>query len=140
MRTIFNSLLSFTLLMALSGMAKAQPSTDIVGSWSCESDGILTFLATFNQGGVFTASSNQLFISVNHGSWQRTGLDTFRSTGLAFIYDSAGNANFIQKINALATMSDNQNLTADLEITITALDGMVVETLTTTAACERIRL
>jgi hypothetical protein len=126
------------LLSILNGVAIAAPPTNLVGSWRCESGGTVSFLVTFNLGGTFTASGNNLYTSVNHGAWQRTGLHTFSSTDLAFIYDGTGNAEFIQITDADTTMSDNDNLTANFDITITDLDGHVVETLTASADCERI--
>jgi hypothetical protein len=140
MHIIYRWLLGFMLLTTLNGVAIAQPPTELVGSWRCESDGTVSFLVTFNLGGVFTASGNQLYTSVNHGAWQRTGLRTFSSTDLAFIYDPDGNAEYIQVTDAITTMSDNNNLTADFEITIRDLAGNVVETATASAVCNRIEV
>ena len=134
--------LSFTLLIALTGMANAQP-TQIVGSWKCydnENNENVVFLVSFNAEGVFTASPNLASVSVNHGVWKRTGLNTFDSTDFAFIYDDDGNAVQLQKTNAETTMSDNNNLTAEFDITITNLDGTVVDEIEAAATCERIQV
>jgi hypothetical protein len=63
--------LSFTLLIALTGIAQALPPNQIIGSYSCEADGMTVFLVSFNTQGVFTATSNDASVSVNHGSYKR---------------------------------------------------------------------
>jgi len=132
MRTIIRSLLSFALLMALSGMANAGgPPTILVGSWGCDLQGETVFLASFNLEGTFTASGNTGDTSVNYGVWERTGLDTFISTDLAFIFEGG----IIQKTNASIEMSDNDNLTADLVIVINGGDPIEIE-----ITCKRIQV
>jgi hypothetical protein len=149
MRTTFKSLLSFSILMALSGMVEArqqgieasQPATNSeVGSWSCESETIGRYLVSINGGGVFTASPDVISNSVIHGAWQHTEPNTFSSKGLGFIYGPDGIADHIQIIDAISTVSDNDNLTMNLDITVTLLDGEVIETEAATAVCTRIQV
>jgi hypothetical protein len=109
--------------MALSGMANAH---SLVGSWICYLEEPV-FLVSFNLGGTFTASDNTGDTSVNYGVWERSGSNTFISTDFAFIFNSAGS---IQKTNASIVMSDNDNLTAYLNI-----DGVKIAT-----SCYRIQV
>ena len=133
--------LSITLLI-LTSMANAKPPTNIIGSWSCKdaTTGDPNVLVSFNNLGVFTASGNLASISVNHGSWVRTGLNTFNSTDLAFIYDTNGIADSIAKTNATNTMPDENNLSVKFEITITDLAGNVIAIESAEATCERIQV
>ena len=134
-RTILKALLGLAMLIAVIGWAPGPP-TNPVGSWICGTD----FLVTFNQGGTFTASAGDITSSVNHGVWQKTGLRTFESKDLAFSYGAEGTTEFIVETYTANTMVDADNLDADFDVTITDLDGNVVDSLSASGTCTRIKL
>ena len=142
MRTFIKSMLCLALLIALIGSANAQgPPTNLVGSWKCNAVDVPgMFLVNFNEGGTFTASGHDLTTSVNYGVWKRAGLKTFESKDLAFIYDENGTAEFIQETKGITTMSDNDNLTAILDITIYDLDDNKISEDSVSLCCTRTQI
>ncbi len=76
---------------------------------------------------------------MNHGVWERTGHDTFVTKDLAFIYGADGKTAFIQETDGTETLPDNDTLNAVFEITITDLDGNVVDSFSVSATCTRIQ-
>ena len=140
MPTIIRPFMSFVMLIAFSGMVNASPPTNLVGSWSCELGGDIFAFANFNQDNTLATSSALSNVSSAHGTWLRTGLTTFVSKDLAFIYDSGGAAEFIQTVEADIAMSDNDNLTSTLEITIAVVDGVVVSTDSVPVSCTRTQI
>ena len=142
MRTSINVMLCLALLIALIGTANAQGRrTVLVGSWKCNAEDVPgLFLANYNEGGTFTASGHDLTTSVNYGEWKRTGINTFESQDLAFIYDENGTAEFIQESAARISMPDNDNLTAILYITIYDLDNNKIDEDSVSLCCRRTKI
>ena len=88
----------------------------LVGSWQCTGQRDATglqFLTTFNQGGTFTVSFSSQAFSETHGNWRRTGLRTFQSTDLAFIYEN-GVATIAQLAQASYEVQSASRLRIDL--------------------------
>ena len=123
MRSLFMAGAALVLLVSLSSPAEAQPLTSLVGAWRCQVDDAPAIFVTFNRGGTFSATGPILSISGNYGAWRRTGLHTFVSRDLAFRYDADGVAVLVEETRSRIEMSDNDNLSAELDFTLTDLDG-----------------
>lgn len=110
--TIIKSMLILSLLIALIGTtnALAQP-TNIVGSWQCAvEEGDVVFLVTFNLDGTLTATDSASATSDYHGTWRRTGLNTFESTDFSF-YNGC-----VIETYTTNTMPNNNTINADAVI------------------------
>lgn len=111
--TIIKSMLILALLITLIGItnAQAQP-TNIVGSWKCGVDGAAVFLVTFNLDGTLTATDGDTATSDYHGTWKRTGLNSFESTDYSFYIPGQ----CIVETYTINTMTDNNTIKANAVI------------------------
>jgi len=125
MRTIIiKSLLCLALLPAFIGAsnAVAAPPTNLVGSWLCKAGDIPVFLVNFNPGGNLSGIDALPFDESEgppargyYGTWRRTGLTTFESEDLAFLY-SPPYREYVQRTETIMEMSDNDHFTATATI------------------------
>jgi len=113
-----------------------QPS--IVGSWVCEENGVPGFLINFGAGGDLIGTAPAPSLSTIHGSWKRTGRETFDSSDIAFLLDGSGNTQFILRSNATSTLTSRDSFVSSIDVFVVDLSGNVVDTSTDEAACTRI--
>lgn len=126
-------------LVALASANDKGPFT-LEGSWLIVDDNTgARFLGAFTAGGVHLLSAGQVGSSTAYGAWRQTGLGTFSSTVIAFVFDDKGITQFIQKgIAAPRLTRDGQRFTSPLVIEISTPDGTVVNTIQTTISGRRI--
>ena len=126
-------------LVTLTSANDEGPFT-LVGSWLIIVDSTGDrILATFTEGGIHMLNTGQAGISTGYGAWKQTGLGTFSSIVIAFIFGADGKTQFIQKgIAAPELAPDGQSFTSPLVIEISGLDGTVVDTIRATISARRI--
>lgn len=118
---VFGGLVGLLGLVLVSPGAEARDrrldAFNLVGSWQCtgsrDAEGF-SFLTTFNEGGTHTVSAN-LGEGETHGNWRRTGLRTFESTDLTFIYENEV-ATVIQLAHADYLIQSPDRLRIDLVV------------------------
>jgi hypothetical protein len=140
-------------LLVLGGATRAPAQSagagKIEGTWftqvsirNCQTGAVLrTFpaLNTFAQGGTLidtTTGSSPALRSPGHGSWEKTGGDSYRSVSVAFLFDVAGNWTGTQKLTQTIEVQ-NDGFTSTAANEIFDVNGNVVATGCATAVGSR---
>jgi hypothetical protein len=133
-------LLSSALVVITSANDNNEGPFTLRGSWLIVDDNTgARFLGAFTEDGIHLLSAGQVGSSTAYGAWKQTGLRTFSSTVIAFVFDDEGITQFIQKgIAAPKLARDGQSFTSPLVIEISTPDGTVVNTIQTTISGQRI--
>ncbi len=116
----------------------------LVGSWQGSNDVGVNFLLTFNRGKTYTVTFTISGggAAHGHGAWKRTGPNTFESTDVAYALNpNDGSINLIQTTQAsFAIGGGNDTVDIDLAVTLSLPDGTPVDSFTSFASAERIKV
>jgi hypothetical protein len=108
---------------------------DLVGSYRCT--GSVEALSTWNNDNTFTVSMGMPNTSTGHGTWHRTGPDTFRSTNDVLFFQPDGSV--IRLVaDGEGQLDDNNGFDMDLDFNFYTMDGTLVDTDSASEYCSRI--
>ena len=144
-RTSIRPLILLISFMALAAPAFAGPPT-LVGSWTSVATDDVTgeqfqTLWTFHFGRTLVVSGDLGNASTGHGAWKRTGLRTFEAVNTAFLFAPDGSLALVLKNRATFELTpDGDHFTAVAESELQTPDGTVVDTTSSAATGERIRV
>ncbi len=91
----------------------------LVGSWNCLGTGNgglggLPFLITFHEENTYNVALPRKSQSETHGTWKRTGRNTFKSSDLSIGYDANGIANALQTVTATEEVTSNTTMNVNV--------------------------